>query len=166
MFEFMGEIWFRLFAVPFIGTLVIAVAIKFTGRGESGDRLAAISSGIAFAWVSALVLGIPDFPPARDGSAIGYVIVIGLLLGALLDYYVPKFRGSSRLWETAFDLVFAVAAVWWLRGKIDLISILFFVAWGLVTVRVRRIDEAVGLPCIMSISAAIGIALTAWIGDS
>ena len=157
---------FALFLLPFVGTAVLAGIILLVSRVPSGTKLSSAATGIGTAWVCAVVLGIPDFPPKFGGNSMPYVILAGLLVGALLDHLLPKFSYKRWFAGSVPDFLFAGAVILWIRGEADFWSVLFFVAWGSILLRARRLSNDARMPVIMMVVAAIGLAVIAWIGDT
>ncbi len=166
MLDFTGEIWFRLLALPIAATLIAALLLKIATRSDSASRLEAAAVGIASAWIVSLTIGVPHFPPPRDGTGIAYLVIGGLVTGAVLDYLLPMIKAANRLWETGLDLAVWLFLVWWMRGDIDVNSLAAFAAWGLAMVRLRRAEASPPNAHAMAVAAAAGLAIIAWIGDS
>jgi len=166
MFELTGEIWFRLLALPIAATLIAALLLRITTRSDSASRLESAAVGVAFAWIVSLTVGVRHFPPPRDGSGIAYLVIGGLVAGAVIDYVLPTIKAANRLWETGLDLVVWLFLIWWIRGGIDVIALVAFAAWSLAMVRLRRAEASPPNAHTTAIAAAAGLAVVAWIGDS
>jgi len=166
MSNFISNPIFTLFLLPLIGTIFLAGITSLDSRSTSGAKLLSAATGVGTAWVCAFVLGIPDFPPAFNISSMPYIILAGLLTGALLDQILPEFGDRRRIPESALDLVFAALVIWWVHGGIDLWAFLIFIVWGSISVRARQLAKDPRLPATMMVIAAIGLAVVAWIGDS
>ena len=106
--------------LPLVATLIIAAAIRFCGGRLNDDRLVSASAGVCIVWVTVLVLGMPVFPPLPGGRALPVILLVGLVLGSLLDQFLPVLRDRARLWNTVLDFAFAIGAVTWFRGTLDL----------------------------------------------
>ncbi len=90
----------------------------------------------------------------------------GLVIGSLLDQFMPILKDRFRLLNLILDLVFAFAIIAWAMGKLDIWTVVVFVAWGVVLTRTRRFSESIALPATMVMLSAAGLTLIAWIGDS
>ncbi|MEK9677896.1 MAG: hypothetical protein VW169_05825 [Rhodospirillaceae bacterium] len=166
MFDFTGEIWFRLLALPIAATLIAALLLKIATRSGSASRLETAAVGVALAWILSLTLGAPQFPPPRDGAGVAYFVIGGLVAGAMIDYVLPMIKAANRLWETGLDLAVWLFLIWWMRNGIDVIGLAAFAAWGLAMVRLRRAEPSPLNAHTMAVAAAAGLAIIAWIGDS
>ena len=157
--------FFALFVLPFFGTIILAGIIALAGRGASRKVLISASTGIGTAWVCAFVLGNPNFQITFDSNSIPHIILVGLLLGALIDHLFPRLGNKYEIICWSLDLIFAAAVITWIRGDVDLVSILIFLIWGCVQFNARRQAKDARMPAIMVVVAAIGLSITAWIGD-
>ena len=165
MFDVITGSFFALFVLPFFGTIVLAGIIGLAGRGASRKVLISASTGIGTAWVCAFVLGIPNFQITFDSNSIPHVILVGLLLGALIDHLLPQLGNKYKFICWSLDLIFAAAVITWIRGEVELVSILIFLIWGCIQFSARRQAYDARMPAIMVVVAAIGLSTTAWIGD-
>ena len=86
MFDVITGSFFALLVLPFFGTIILAGIIGLAGRGASRKVLISASTGIGTAWVCAFVLGIPSFQNSFDSYSMPHIILVGLLLGALIDH--------------------------------------------------------------------------------
>ena len=165
MFDVITGSFFALFFLPFFGTIILAGIIGLAGRGGSRKVLISASTGIGTAWVFAFVLGIPNFQITFDSSSMPHIILIGLLLGALIDHLLPQLGNKYKIICWSLDFIFAAAVITWIRGEVDLVSILIFLIWGCIQFSARRQANDARMPAIMVVVAAIGLSITAWIGD-
>jgi len=157
---------FTLVLFPLFGTALIAAAIRYLGWQRTNDRLVSAAASVGIIWVCALVIGLPGFPPPRDGGAMTLLLLAGLILGTLFDQFLPPFKDRTRLLELFLDLAVAFGIITWVLGQIDLWTVAVFVAWGIVLVRTRRFGDNSRLPATMALMSACGLALVARIGDS
>ena len=165
MFDVITGSFFALFVLPFFGTIILAGIIGLAGRGGSRKVLISASTGIGTAWVCAFVLGIPTFQITFDSSSMPHIILVGLLLGALIDHLLPQLGNKYKIICWSLDFIFAAAVITWIRGEVDLVSILIFLIWGCIQFSARRQVYDARMPAIMVVVAAIGLSTTAWIGD-
>jgi len=165
MFDIITGSFFALFVLPFFGTIILAGIIGLSGRGASRKILISASTGIGTAWVCAFVLGIPTFQITFDSSSMPHIILVGLLLGALIDHLLPQLGNKYEIIRWSLDLIFAAAVITWIRGEVDLVSILIFLIWGCIQFSARRQANDARMPAIMVVVSAIGLSITAWIGD-
>ena len=152
--------------LPLVATLIIAAAIRFCGGRLNDDRLVSASAGVCIVWVTVLVLGMPGFPPLPGKHALPMILLFGLVLGSLLDQFLPVLRDRARLWNTVLDFAFAIGAVTWFRGTLDLWCLLIFAAWGTLQIRTRRYTGSNAMPVVMMFLSAAGLALIAWTGGA
>ena len=165
MFDVITGSVFALFVLPFFGTIILAGIIGWAGRGASRKVLISASTGIGTAWVCAFVLGIPNFQITFDSNSMPHIILVGLLLGALIDHLLPQLGNKYEIIRCSLDLIFAAAVITWIRGEVDLVSIIIFLIWGCIQFSARRQANDPRMPAIMVVVAAIGLSITAWIGD-
>lgn len=174
MTQFLADPLIRLVVAPLLFSAVLTGAIRFAGRVGAGRRAAGASVAIAFVWLCALLLGLPEFPPAADGSAIVYAVAAGLLIGAafdLADGHTPTVDVAA--W--AIGIGFPVAASWWLAGAPPLVdtgaapltnATLTAVAWLIAELRLRRLAEDSRIGTVMLAMAALGLGSVAWIAGA
>ena len=135
------------------------------GRGSSKKVLISASTGIGTAWVCAFVLGVPSLQNTFENSSMPHIILTGLLLGALIDHLLPELGNKTKIVSWSLDWLFAAAIIVWIRGEIDLGTILIILIWGCIQFSARRLSSDARMPAIMMVVAAIGLATIAWIGD-
>lgn len=164
-FEILEAPIYRLLVIPLVSAALLTGVIKFSGPNKIGERMIGAAVGIAFAWAAALTLGMPEFPPARDDGGVFYVILAALVIGILLDLFLPPSRDSPRLIEFAILILFGLAIIVWLRNDFDLTTVPLFVAWGFVTLRLRHIASEPTVPILMLIMMALGLGFVAWTAD-
>ena len=165
MFDVITGSFFALLVLPFFGTIILAGIIGLAGRGASRKVLISASTGIGTAWVCAFVLGIPSFQNTFDSNSMPHIILVGLLLGALIDHLLPELGNKYKIISWSLDLIFAAAVIVWVRGEVDLGSILIFLIWGCIQFSAHRLSNDARMPALMVVIAAIGLAIIAWIGD-
>ena len=164
--SYVSSPFITLCILPFVATLLITAAIRFFGGHSTNDRLGSASAGVCIVWVTALVLGMPEFPPPRGGNALPVILMAGLILGSLLDQFLPVFHGRAKLWDTVLDFAFAIGAITWYRGELDLWGFLIFAGWGTLQIRTRRYKEKNTIPAVMMFLSAAGLFIIAWTGNS
>ncbi len=152
--------------LPLVATMILAGAIRFFGGRNSDDRLVSASAGVGILWVAVLVVGIPGFPPAKGEDPLALVLLAGLLLGSLVDQFIPTSQGQSRPRDTVLDFAFAIGAVAWVRSEFDLWSLAIFVAWGTLQIRTRRHIVRTTIPATMMLLSAVGLTIVAWTGNT
>ena len=91
MMPYVSSPFITLCILPFVATLLITAAIRFFG-GHPNDRSA--SAGVHRLGDS-FVLGMPEFPPG-GGNALPVILMAGLILGSLLDQFLPVFHGRAN----------------------------------------------------------------------
>ena len=116
----------RALIFPFAGSVVLALLIRFLGRAEMGRHYAAAAVGAVFIWVCGMVLGIPEFPPRADSSAIAYIVLLGWLIGLGKDYQAAITLRSA--FQFLSRIILAMGAVFELP-----VLIVFLSRIGLVT---------------------------------
>ena len=162
-----------LFVLPFFGTILMTGLIWLLGRNDSGIALANASVGAAFAWISALVLGTPAFPPAFNSSAILSATVALLIIGILLDLFLTAETKFGRSIETSAFILSAIGAVTWMQGGIDIWSIPILIGWGLTIFNLQRVGTRTApsrgnsgnWATLLIVLASLGLGIIAWISD-
>ncbi|MDG2033364.1 MAG: hypothetical protein P8J29_05460 [Rhodospirillales bacterium] len=152
--------------LPLVATVLIAAAIRFFGGRPTNDRLVSASAGVGIVWVTVLVLGMPGFPPPLGSAALPMILLAGLVVGSLLDQFLPVFHNRARLWDTALDFAFAIGAIAWFRDGLDLWGMVIFVAWGTLQIQLRRYTVRNSIPAVMMLLSAGGLVLIAWSGNA
>ena len=185
--ELFSDPLIRTIAAPFLGALLLGVAIRLAGGSVgSGRRIAGAGIGLAFAWTAAMVFGAPAMPPAPGPDAIVSVAAAGLIAGLLFDVYGPSEgsgahgRRQGPLWsggpdglEGSLSLAFGAGAAAWLLGGFGAAVPVIMLVWGLAVLRLRRVfgkdpDTLAGdamVPVAMLMMAAAGLALIAAAAD-
>ena len=148
--------------LPLVATIIIAAAIRFCGGGLTDNRLISASAGVCIVWVTVLVLGMPEFPSPPGGHALPVILLVGLVLGSLLDQFLPVLRNRARLWRIVLDFTFVIGAVVWIRGTLDLWCLVIFATWGTLQIRVHSHTGSNAIPAVMMLLSAGGLALIAW----
>jgi len=164
-FELLETPLLRLLIIPLASAALLTGIIKFSGPKRIGERLTGAAIGVAFAWAAALTLGMPEYPPARDDGAVFYVVIGALIVGILLDLFLPPSRDSNRLIEFSILIVFGLTLIVWLRNDFDLTTVPFFIAWGIVSLRLRHVAAEPGVPVLMLMTMALGLGLVAWAAE-
>lgn len=167
MAEYFQDPFNRAFIVPFFGSLVLTLLIRFLGRAEMGRHYGAAAVGAIFIWVCGMVLGIPEFPPRADSSAIAYIVLLGWLIGLGLDTFDHTSHRSA-----AFELIalvlFGAAVIWWLNGAPSQFAgfgmglaggAIALVFWLMTVVRIRWVAQDPRIATIMMIMIAAGLGL-------
>ncbi len=152
--------------LPLVATVLMATAIRFFGGRLTNDRLVSASAGVGIVWVTVLVLGMPGFPTPPSGEALPVILLAGLVLGSLMDQFLPVFHGRASILDTVLDFVFAIGAIAWFRNELDLWSIVIFLAWGALQIQLRRCKGKNTIPAIMMLLSAAGLVLVAWTGNA
>ena len=153
--------------LPLVATIIIAAAIRFCGGGGLTDnRLISASAGVCIVWVTVLVLGMPEFPSPPGGHALPVILLVGLVLGSLLDQFLPVLRNRARLWRIVLDFTFVIGAVVWICGTLDLWCLVIFATWGTLQIRAHSHTGSNAIPAVMMLLSAGGLALIAWIGGT
>lgn len=171
MTEFLKEPWIGLIAAPILGVAILAGLIKLSARGGTGfdpkRTLPGAAVGVVFAWISALVLGSPEFPPIAGSESIVTLTAALLLVGLLIDYFLPIQNLNFRLWETIIVIVTGIAFIAWLRAGLDLWTVILLLSWGLVAFRLLKVgaQNSIGTASAsaMMIMAALGMAGVSYI---
>ncbi len=166
MTEIFKEPWFGLYLAPFLGVAVLTGLIKLTAKGGTGfdpsRSLPGASVGIAFAWVCAVVLGTPVFPPVPGSGSIISITAAMLVLGVCLDFFLPIQNLNFRLWETIIVIIAGTALIAWLRAGLDLWAVFLLLGWGILAFRLLKVGarNRIGMSSAtaMMVMAAIGIA--------
>ncbi len=166
MIEYLSKIWISSYLTPFLGVAVLVGLLKLTAKGGTGFNpqrsLPGASVGVAFAWVSALVLGSPEFPPIPGSGAIVSTTATLLLLGVLLDYFLPIQNLNFRLWETVIVIVSGITLIAWLRAGLDLWAVFLLLIWGILVFRLLKVGAQIRIgmasATAMMIMAACGLA--------
>ena len=104
MFDVITGSFFALLVLPFFGTIILAGIISLAGRGASRKVLISASTGIGTAWVWAFVLGIPSFQNTFDSNSMPHIILVGLLLGALIDHLLPELGNKYKTFWLLLNL--------------------------------------------------------------
>jgi hypothetical protein len=158
----------RLFALPFIASLLLASLIRWVGSRGRGEQAAGAAVGIVFAWTAAYELGPQIWPPSADDNNMFYMIACGLLIGIPFDFLRSQFVGKKetprvRYSELAIVLLFGVAASMWGRGHFDWWTPLLVAAWGIVALRITVVaaQDAPVASSMLAASAA-GLSAVAW----
>ena len=158
----------RLFALPFIASLLLAGLIRWVGSQGRGEQAAGASVGVVFAWAAAYELGPQLFPPSADDNNMFYMIACGLLIGIPFDFFRSNFVGKKELprvryTELAVALLFGIAASVWGRGHFDWWTLMLVAAWGIVALRITIVaqDDAPVASSMLASSAA-GLSAVAW----
>ncbi len=157
MTTYISGSFIALCILPFVATVIIAAAIRFCGGGLTNDRLVSASAGVCIVWVTVLVLGMPGFPPPRGGDALPVILLVGLVLGSLLDQFLPVLRDQARLCNIVLDFAFSIGAVVWFRGALDLWCLVILAAWGTLQVRTRSSTGSNTIPAVMMFLSAGGL---------
>ena len=177
MTDILNNSFILLFVLPFFGTILLTRLIWRLGRKDSGIALANASVGAGFAWVTALVLGTPAFPPAFNSSAILSATVALLIIGIILDLYLTAETKFGRLIETGAIILSAVGAVAWMQGGIDVWSIPILIGWGLTIFNLQRMGSRAtpaggstrgygsNWASLLLVLASVGLGFIAWISD-
>ena len=152
--------------LPLVATIIIAAAIRFCGGHPTDNRLISASAGVCIVWVTVLVLGMPEFPSPPGGHALPVILLVGLVLGSLLDQFLPVLRNRARLWRIVLDFTFVIGAVVWIRGTLDLWCLVIFATWGTLQIRAHSYTGSNAIPAVMMLLSAGGLALIAWIGGT
>ncbi|MCD6074114.1 MAG: hypothetical protein K0Q70_997 [Rhodospirillales bacterium] len=158
----------RLFALPFVASLLLAGLIRWVGSRGRGEQAAGASVGIVFAWAAAYELGPQLIPPSADDNNMFYMIACGLLIGIPFDFFRGHLqRGKDqtlvRNTELVVAVLFGVAASVWGRGHFDWWTLMLVAAWGIVALRITIVaaDDA-PIASTMLASGAAGLSAVAW----
>jgi hypothetical protein len=174
MTQFLADPLVRLVAAPFLFAAVLAGLIRLAGRAGAGRRAAGAAVAVTFAWLCALALGVPEFPPAADGSAIVYVVTAGLLIGTAFDLADGQ-TAVSEILAWGIGIAFPVVSAWWLAGAPPLIdtgtaplvnAALIAGAWLVAELRLRRFAGDLRIGAVMMGMAAAGLGIVAWIAGA
>lgn len=158
----------RLFALPFVASLLLAALIRWVGAGQRGDQAAGAAVGIVFAWAAAYELGAQVWPPSADDNNMFYMIAAGLAIGVTFDVVRSRFAGKKdtpriRYAELAIALIFGIAASIWGRGGLDAWTVLLVAAWGIVALRITIVAQNdPPVASAMLAAAAAGLSAVAW----
>lgn len=163
MLDAFAEPVVRLIALPAGATLILAALLRWIGGEERGGRLAGAAPAIAFAWIAALELGVPLYPPAADDNGLFYLIAAALVVGMVLDLWRDESDTAIRPLEAALALAFGIGATGWLRGALDAWTALLTAGWMIVVLRLRFVakDDAPTSAALLML-ASTGLYLSAW----
>jgi hypothetical protein len=158
----------RLFALPFVCSLLLASLIRWVGGPMRGAQAAGAAVGIVFAWAAAYELGPRLLDPRAEDNNMFYMIAAGLVIGIVCDFLRgTDLRGNKaqyvRYARMAFILLFGIAASIWGRGHLDLWTIFLVFAWAVVALRITIVaaDEPSVASAMLAASAA-GLSAIAW----
>ncbi len=173
MADFLNSSTFLLLVLPLLGTAILTGLIWFLDRNNAGMALANASVGAGFAWVAALVLGTPNFPPAFNSSAILSATVALLIIGILLDLFLTAETKFGRLIETGAIIVSTIGAVAWMQSGIDIWSIPILIGWGLIIFNLQRIGTRTSpskgygssWASLFLLLGSVGLGCIAWLSD-
>ena len=159
---------FTIFLLPLVATAAVAAAIRYFDWQRTDGRLVSAAGGIGTVWISAHIIGMPGFPPPQGGISLTTILLIGLILGSLLDQFLPTSRSRSRnrIWETGLDFAFAFGAIAWFRGQFDLWSAVICLVWGIIFMRLRWNSEKSSTTTVMILLSTLGLALISWTADN
>jgi hypothetical protein len=171
MEELVFEFLINGIALALLLSVVLCGAIRFAAGTDAGPGLAGLAIGLAFLAAYVNVLDWPPWPPRSASQKVGYLVLISLVAGGLLDWFdnrLPEFinrPGPILLpaiifgwigWRqiTSFDVegLMALAALW-LAGRF-------------VFVRLQAASES-GNACVAAVpvlAASVGISVIAFIG--
>ena len=166
MTAYISGSFITLCLLPFIATVLIGAAIRFFCRHITNDRLVSAAAGVSIVWVTALVVGMPKFPPTSGETTLPIILLTGLLLGSLLDQFLPIFHKRARMFNTLLDIAFAIGVISWFRGKFDLWGVIIFVVWGILQFRTRGYAGKNTISAVTMILSSCGLALVAWNGNA
>ena len=85
MMPYVSSPFITLCILPFVATLLITAAIGFS-VGTLPTIGLDLRQRACIVWVTALVLGMPEFPPPQ-GNALPVILMAGLILGSLPDQF-------------------------------------------------------------------------------
>lgn len=171
MFDIFHDPLYRAFNLPFSGTIILALLVRILGGSDLGRHYTGAVIGAVFLWVCGMVLGIPEFPPRADGTAVAYLLLIAWIVGLGLDLLERLGYWNSTL-EFGMLAVLGAGIIWWLngadlefltRGTEALTAALAFIFWLLLAARFRTVSKDVHIPAIMMTIIAAGVGVAAWI---
>ena len=159
----------QVLLIPFLGTIVLIGLIRLIDRKSFGISTANSTVGAGFAWVWALILGTPNFPPAFNSGAILSATVCLLGIGMALDLGLKDTTKFGRFIETTAFILSGIGIAAWMRGGIDFWAIPILLCWGVVVFGLQRVGTArefgSGDGALLLALASIGLGLIAWISD-
>ena len=171
MLDIFQDPLYRAAILPFGGTVILALVVRVLGGADLGRHYTGAVVGAVFLWVCGMVLGIPEFPPRADSSAVAYILLIAWVLGLGLDLL-------ERLgyWNSTFEFVIlailGAGIIWWLngadlefltRGTEGLTAAIIYMVWLLLAGRFRTVSKDAHIPAIMMTITATGVGIAAWI---
>ena len=158
---------FEFFIIPFGITVIIAGVISIVGQGYSRISLLPACAGISISWVFAMIMGASVLMPEPGMIALPYVILAGLILGSILDHFVPKWtKNNPNLIQLFFDALFTLIIILSFRYEFEYWTFLIVFIWSSILYRSRRLSKDPRLPVVMMIAAAVGLASIAWISGN
>lgn len=161
---------------PFILSAVLAALLPLLISGILtgllgrlfGVRAAGCAIALAFIVAQVSILGWPPLPPRSSVQKLGYIALLGLLLGILLDFVVARapLRAVAPLWSAAI--------VVWLGWQqllgfqpLDLVRLaLVWLAGVFVFDRLLVLRTTDIVAPTMLLVAGIGVSAIAWIGHA
>lgn len=174
MYQLFADPLIRLVVAPLLFSAALAGLIRLAGRVGAGRRAAGASVAIAFVWLCALLLGLPEFPPTADGASIVYTVAAGLLIGAAFDLTDGQ-PAMVDIAAWAVGIALPIVASWWLAGAPPLVdtgtapltsATLTAVAWLIAELRLRRLAEDSRIGTVMLAMAALGLGVVAWVAGA
>ncbi|MSO69608.1 MAG: hypothetical protein EXQ98_04940 [Alphaproteobacteria bacterium] len=163
------------FSDPLVQSVLVPVAVGFllTGairiaNGQArGPLVAGASVGLGFLIAYGLTLGVPPLPPSAPEHELPYVVVAGLVIGFLLDF----FRRGPLYRETLYLLGSAAALYWIAQARIDAgdawtyLGLIALWLGALMAGYRLELDRSAGLnPVLKLLVAALGLGAIAILG--
>jgi len=173
MEELVYEFLLSGIGVALLVSVLLCGAIRFGAGYDTGARLAGLAIGVAFLVAYINLFDWPTWPPRSASQKVGYLVLIGLVAGGVLDWLdkrPPEITGRLAPvllpaiifgwigWReiTSFDVEgLMILAVLWLAGR--------FVFVRLQDVGQNR-NAAVG--AVLVLAASVGISAIAFIGSA
>ena len=90
---------------------------------------------------------------APGGAPLPVILLTGLVLGSLLDQFLPVIHDRAKLWRIVLDFAFAIGAVTWFRnGTLDLWCLVIIVPWGILQIRAHSHTGRNTTPAVMMLT--------------
>ncbi len=169
MEDLLTEFFLRGIAVPLLGALILAGVIHFALPGTSGPRLAGASIGLAFLLGFGLIVGWPPFPPISSTQKLPYLVLLGLLLGGLLEVI-----GAGRFLGRLAALLWPAVIIGWLgwrqvaSGGFQPLAtiVLLWLGGAIILFLMEEGREAGAKPPAALLIASVGASLIAFLGSA